>query len=50
MSSFWGIYIASRDKTGGAVEYNADESVGCTVLFTPFLKANIAQCPINWMC
>lgn len=43
MPSFFWIYIASRD--GGAVEYNAAESVSYTVPFTSSLKANIAQSP-----
>lgn len=38
---FW-IYTASRGKTGGVAEYNADEPVSYTAPFTSFL---MVQCP-----
>ncbi|PKU46091.1 c-c chemokine receptor type 6 [Limosa lapponica baueri] len=45
---FFGIYIASRDKIGGAVEYNADESVsekgvGEEFLLQPVVKTMVMQ-------
>lgn len=39
---FFRIYTASRDKTGGTAEYNADESVSYTAPFTSFL---MVPCP-----